>query len=371
MNLSNFNSLLIIVAFGSLILLSFLLFLNPMKANKKANFWLGASFLLWSTFSMEEITKLVGIPELNSYFVLFLRIIQFFTSIIFYLSVVYFTNPNFKFQKKDLKHSILPFLYLGILMIQFINDSEDEEIINIVLIMLILFQSLFYVTISYFKIRKHQKKVLLFSSDTNEIDLHWLERIIVLMLSITLLILIYNIFRDFATPNGFINLAFLIVIYMIAYYSLKQKEIYPLDEKQRKELISINENAQHAEVKKKIISDENLAAIKQELSNLMLNKKPYLDSELNLIKLADLLAITPHQLSYAINTGFSENFFEFVNKFRVEKAKELLMNNDKGNVTILAIAFESGFNSKTSFNTIFKRFTNQTPSEFKKTSSNL
>ncbi len=157
----------------------------------------------------------------------------------------------------------------------------------------------------------------------------------------------------------------------MAYYSLKQKEIYPLDKNQRSQLISINEEGQIADTKRKIVSDENLAVIKNQLNVLMIEEKPYLDSELNLIKLANLVAVTPHQLSYVINTGFQKNFFEFVNKYRVEKAKELLINNENNHLSILGIAFESGFNSKTSFNTTFKKMESQTPSEFKKTGSNL
>jgi AraC-like DNA-binding protein len=103
----------------------------------------------------------------------------------------------------------------------------------------------------------------------------------------------------------------------------------------------------------------------------MMIKKPYLDSELNLIKLAELLQMTPHQLSYIINNGFNENFFQYVNGYRVEKAKELLVEDEMNKLSILGIAFESGFNSKTSFNTTFKKFTGQTPSEFKTRSSGL
>jgi len=101
------------------------------------------------------------------------------------------------------------------------------------------------------------------------------------------------------------------------------------------------------------------------------HQKPYLDSELNLIKLAELIGITPHQLSYIVNTGFNENFFQYINTYRVEKAKELLLQEEMNKLSVLGIAFESGFNSKTSFNTTFKKITGQTPTEFKKRSAAL
>jgi AraC-like DNA-binding protein len=70
------------------------------------------------------------------------------------------------------------------------------------------------------------------------------------------------------------------------------------------------------EVKRKLISDEELIKIKTVLENLMDSQKPYLDSELNLIRLAEMLSVSTHHLSYVINTGFGKNFFQYVNEFR-------------------------------------------------------
>jgi len=102
-----------------------------------------------------------------------------------------------------------------------------------------------------------------------------------------------------------------------------------------------------AEMKRKIISDEELVRLKSRLTEL-----------------AELVNITAHQLSYLLNSDFNESFFLFINKYRVEKAKELLLREEMNNLSILGIAFESGFNSNISFNSTFKKITNQTPSEF-------
>ncbi|WP_276876504.1 helix-turn-helix domain-containing protein [Chryseobacterium joostei] len=98
----------------------------------------------------------------------------------------------------------------------------------------------------------------------------------------------------------------------------------------------------------------------------METEKPYLDGDLNLLKLSDRVQINAHQLSYLLNNGFQENFFYFVNKYRVEHAKKMLIDDSFQKLSILGIAFESGFNSKTAFNTIFKKMTDMTPSEFRK-----
>ncbi|MGE5681999.1 MAG: helix-turn-helix domain-containing protein, partial [Bacillota bacterium] len=102
------------------------------------------------------------------------------------------------------------------------------------------------------------------------------------------------------------------------------------------------------------------------LKILMDKEKPYLDSELSLQKLSSLLEITPHHLSQVLNENLELSFFDFVNSYRIEEAKKLLLSPKSELLTILAIAEESGFNSKSAFNTAFKKFTSLTPSEFKK-----
>ncbi len=364
------NTFIVIIIFGSLILLSFLTVANPLKVNKKANYWFGAFLFLWSTFWSDEIALYTGCAEAIQNFMVPVHFIQFFTPIVFYFSIVYYTNPNFRFRITDIKFLILPALYLILMLLQQMQVIENEKFLSLSSLGLILIQVILYTILSYLEIRKHQKKIQTFASDTVEIDLSWLEYIISSILMLSLVVTLYNIFFNALALNVFINIFFLVIIFGIAYNSLKQKEIFPLDENLRKEIIQIEEE-QSVGLKKKIISDGDLVKFKSMLSELMDSQKPYLDSELNLIKLAELINMTPHQLSYIINKGFDENFFQYINTYRVRKAKELLLNEDMNRLSILGIAFESGFNSKTSFNTTFKKISGQTPSEFKKKSSAL
>ncbi len=365
------GQIVIMLIFGSLITLSFLKFANPLKVNKRANFWLGVTFLIWASFWMEEILLLTDMKAASGNIVLIVRFIQFLSPPIFFFSVILFTNPLYKFRLKDLIYAILPAIYFIAISIEYYGDWKNKEVIRILILAIILFQAMLYTGISYLAIRNHQKKILLFSSDTKGINLNWLEYIIVLTAIMCIVISGYNIIYYTADLNFQLNLFILTVIFFIAYYSLKQKEIYPVDEKHRRELISINQQEFVSGAKRKLMTDEDLAEIVRRINDVMQLNRPYLDSELNLIKMSDLLSVTPHQLSYVINTGFNGNFFHFINKFRVEEAKKLLLDHKKDNLSILGIAYESGFNSKTSFNTTFKKITGQTPSEFKKRSSTL
>lgn len=362
MNTSELNSFIVILIYGSLVLLSLLKLANPLKVNHKANFWFGIFLFLWSTFWLDEILFLItgSIVEFHSLF--WVKCIQFFTPIVFYFSVLFYTNPSFTFKITDIKFLLLPAAFLGCLMMVKLGYETPFQYISIILI---LIQAFFYTLLSYITIRKHQRKIQQFSSNTEGINLNWLEYIILVMLIVNIIYIIYNLFYDPKSLNFFINTVFLIVIYWVGYYSMKQREIYPLGEKQREELISINEDSGSEEVKRKLISDEELLKIKISLQTLMEVQKPYLDSELNLIRLAEMLSVSTHHLSYVINTGFGKNFFQYVNEYRVDYAKKLLKEPDS-KLSILGIAYESGFNSKTSFNTAFKKVTGQTPSEFKK-----
>ena len=98
----------------------------------------------------------------------------------------------------------------------------------------------------------------------------------------------------------------------------------------------------------------------------MEEQKPFVRSTLTLQELSEELQISAHNLSEVINTRLGKNFFDFVNGFRVKEVQALLADPAYRNITILAIAQDAGFNSKSTFNTIFKKVTNKTPSEYRR-----
>lgn len=363
MLLTNF---IIHLLFFSLILLTFLLITNPIQVNKKANIWFGLFTFVWATFWLDEIVLSIGHIEIQSHLTPFIGSIQFLAPIFLYLSILFFTHPNYKFTKRNLWYLVTPLLYSILLFLQGTTNTYQAVLLGIM-----LSHSAFYCISGYLILRKHKKDIKLFSSNPHEYDLSWLEQIIYTFVAIVILVTLFNIIFYNTPLNTYMNLAMLASAYFIAYNVMKQKDIYPIDEKQTEEVISIGEEQSIDEEKRKIVSDEKLVELKAELNTLMQEKEPYLNSELNLINLSELLSISPHILSYVINTGFHVNFPQFVNKYRVEKAKLLLQDSKTSKtLSILGIAYESGFNSKTVFNTTFKKITGKTPSAFKKKGSN-
>jgi AraC-like DNA-binding protein len=101
------------------------------------------------------------------------------------------------------------------------------------------------------------------------------------------------------------------------------------------------------------------------LEKIMIEQKKYLDINLSLDFFAEELKISKTYLSRIINSELGINFNDYVNSFRVEEAKQNLLNPEFSNYTLISIGLESGFNSRSAFNSVFKKITGLTPSEFK------
>ncbi len=97
----------------------------------------------------------------------------------------------------------------------------------------------------------------------------------------------------------------------------------------------------------------------------MNEEKPYLDSELTIVTVSEKLGIPRHYLTQVINEHLNKNFFVYINEYRVNEAKQKMSDETYRDHTILRIAYDSGFNSKSGFNIIFKKHTGFTPTEFR------
>lgn len=116
--------------------------------------------------------------------------------------------------------------------------------------------------------------------------------------------------------------------------------------------------------KKPLLNKKVLKTYRDKLAQLMSSKEPFLNPELTLRDLAQMLDIPPNQLSQLLNDGFNQNFSEFVNSYRLNTFKQKVANPKERHLTLLALAYDSGFNSKTVFNTFFKKSMGITPSAY-------
>ncbi len=116
--------------------------------------------------------------------------------------------------------------------------------------------------------------------------------------------------------------------------------------------------------KKPLLDEKGKSEYASKLQEVITNEKPFLDSSLSLRSLAEMIQIHPNQLSWLLNESLGKNFSEYINHFRVEQFKSLAKDSSKKHITLIGLAYESGFNSKTVFNTYFKKETGLTPKQF-------
>ena len=369
------HSIIYSITAGSIFLLSLVALTTPGKVNVRANRWLG--FFLFALgcaildLAFFDAHVYDTYPDLKG----LLEVTRFAMTPALYFSVMYFTTPGRKFRNTDYLH-FLPFFlfFLFILTVIFhVNDSPmfawyynlPEGVrkgVAITVFSSLKIQMVIYWILSYVQLVRHRRNIRIFASTLAPISLNWLKYFLLGL--VVLLVLSLNdtlILIPAITP--FTHYAYLILIFYIGYYSLRQQEIYPYKNQDVVELRYLMEPVPQA-TRHERISTEELAAAKQRLQQMMDSEKVYLNPELSLPQLATQLNMSTHDLSFVINEGFQENFFQFINRYRIEEAKILLRSAKHKHLSILGIAFEAGFRSKTTFNTTFKKLTGQSPSKF-------
>lgn len=113
------------------------------------------------------------------------------------------------------------------------------------------------------------------------------------------------------------------------------------------------------------LSDERAERIYRKLEAYMESEKPYLSAELTIADLAEQMSVSRHHLTEVISTRYNKNFYVFINDYRIEAVKQAMQSPGQADMTLLDLAYAYGFNSKTPFNTAFKRQTGMTPSQYR------
>jgi len=250
----------------------------------------------------------------------------------------------------------------------------------------LVFSGTVYSVLGLFRLKKHIQNIGLNFSYTEGINLNWLKSIFIAIVIVNLLGLLSNVVTDvfplfpYQTGDNFISAINVTLVFIIGYFGMKQALIYPtvtakpelIDIEQNSETIN-TQNTENFQTSVKYLKSglqDNLAnEYYSSLIQLIESEKLFIDSKLSIKTVADRLGVKVNHLSQVINQKTGKNFFKFINEYRVEEAKRLLSSPANQKFTILAIAYDCGFNSKSSFNTIFKEYTGQTPSDFIKKSS--
>ncbi|MEQ9091182.1 MAG: helix-turn-helix domain-containing protein [Balneola sp.] len=233
--------------------------------------------------------------------------------------------------------------------------------------------SLSYLPFIIFDLYAYRKKIRANYSTLEKRNLDWLQGFVLAgaLLGITAGVL-YTVssFSDMLSEyTDFTLLASTIFVYSIGYMGLKQAEFFtPIGSEEKR--VPEKEKPPQQSYTRSGLNEEQGKELHQQLCALMDKDQPYLRNDLSLAELAGMMNITTHNLTEVINTFADESFYDFVNSYRIEKVKQAIKDPEFQNYTLLGIGLESGFNSKSSFNSVFKKHTGLTPSQYKKSLEN-
>lgn len=229
--------------------------------------------------------------------------------------------------------------------------------------LLVVAQFSIYLFFVHRRWRTHQRLIRQEVSNTENVNISWVE----FFLFVFLIINLSFFFSLFATIHlegrGWLYkttaAVFSVSVFALSFKGILQRDIF------NNTIPPESAEKNNADVPAVSVNRPDPGLIKNLLA-FMEEKKPYLDPELTLSSLAKSLNISRSHLSQLINDGIGENFYDFVNKYRVEEVKRLMIDPQVKNFNLLGIALEAGFKSKSTFNLIFKRFTGLTPTEYRK-----
>ncbi|MEZ5002914.1 MAG: helix-turn-helix transcriptional regulator [Chitinophagales bacterium] len=300
-----------------------------------------------------------------------------------YLYTKYLVDRKVRFDWKDLIHFV-PFVFLMTLYFAFFKDSlsfSDVAFFNkdAALVIRLFFgitymgMVVLYTILTFRKLNQHRRSLeSQFSYWSQQLKLTWLNFIPFLF---TLFfagyfaagILNALAFKQVVNITDISHVGLTLMAFLISYFGLRQPSLF------QPEFIGSNDMEEQVSEQEQIndrsgnhSSDSDVQEQIESLDRIMIEDKPYLNSVLTLYDLATKVNLNKTELTNLLNKEIGKNFFTYVNEYRVNEVIKRFKNPAYQNYTIIAIAYDCGFNSKSTFNSLFKQHTGQTPSEFRK-----
>lgn len=297
-------------------------------------------------------------------------------SVFLYLYTKYETN-NIQFQWREFWH-FAPAAIIFLIYVRFFFSSPSQKLAimqskgagyefeNLLRIAIIYVSGIMYSILSLQILFKYRRNIKNEFSNTEKIEFNWLLFLIIGMLAIWLVIL-------FVQSNNIISISSTIFVILIGYFGINQVNVFGKKAVPESNVILINEEEKDKELdtlspSKKYqysnLSNDESLQIHNLLLKILENEKPFLNPELTLAELAKLIPTHPNKLSEVINKYEEKNFYDLINEWRINNFLQLLNKPENKQYTLMSLAYDSGFNSKASFNRNFKKYTGKTPSEY-------
>lgn len=296
----------------------------------------------------------------------------------------YITTGQQKFKKKDFLFFLPSFITLIVIIIYYIFQTDtffsyeinqDFEIWPLTTLRYLYYITLWgYSFLAVYFIFRYKKQInQSYSFESYKINLSWLLVIIIsYFVTYNSMIITTSIyFKDinFKSVNVLLNGIQLINIYILSYFGFRQQQLQTVDNDKTSVVLSrftFNEQNSTRYQKSGLKDATKAKEYLEKLVEYMNTGEPWKENELSVARLSELSNIPAHYITQILNDNMHKNFYTFVNEYRTEYAKKIIVSKKYKAYSILAIAYESGFNSKAAFNSFFKKYTGLTPTGYKK-----
>lgn len=223
-----------------------------------------------------------------------------------------------------------------------------------------------YLVLGFLRLAEHGRNIREQFSLIEHISLIWLRNLLIAIGILWVLYATALAFGGAGPVEQLLNVAIVVVVYMMGYMGMRQPEIFKQRDEQKQRVPNdVEDPVEKPKYERSALDADMSTALLVELQALMSDQRPYLDAKLTSAQLAEQLGISTNYLSQIINQQTGSNFFDYINGHRVEAAKRILADPNKARLSVLTIAMDAGFNSKSAFYTAFKQHTHTTPSQYR------
>jgi len=369
----------IALAIANLVLAAVLLLALRKARNRPANRTLSVLLLcLAGSFFMGDVFYLTPLFERYPHWVECDVFLTLCLGPLLYGYILYQTRPDFQLSPRQLLHLLPLPLYLCLLWEFYTSDATTKlayltpekwpTIPHMALATyLCKVQLLGYGVACYRLLVRHGRVIRELASSIEDRQLRWLRN---LLLMVGGLFGVWVLASTVSVTGEALGFALLFFSYWVAYHAVSQEYIFATVEAAAVlPIIQAIEEEKETRYRNSTLTPADIQGLMERVAAHMTQAKPYLDNDLSLATLAEQLHLNPNHLSQVLNEGCGESFYKFVNRHRVEESQRLLRDPAYAHFNMLGIAYEAGFNAKSTFYKAFKETVGCSPSEFAKSAA--
>lgn len=362
----NPRSIVCFVAILQGLIFAGMLLLRYSRGKQKADFWLAALLLVLCSALITPLIGFANVYDLNQWLTYFPFSIAYSYGVCVWFYTLNLTDSNRRFRFTDWLLFVPTIVYVSFRLYLFAHDLEwkgwfGKNYGGMMSAIVFVTEFVWNFTLLYLSIRHYKKYRTWLNdnfSDTERVKFDWLRNFLYFFAAVLAIGAFFDFADSFVFKLSYIQFFYFELILALSTYYLAVAGYL------RSKTIELNFAGDEVEERKTALEERDLELLKSRVTQQMSGAKLYLEPGLTLNDLARKLGVNTTVLSFTINNGFGKNFNDFVNEFRIEDVKQMLLSGKAENENLLAIAFDCGFNSKATFNRAFKKFTGLSPKEF-------